>query len=84
MKRFDCFGIGGSDNRARCLIIDRSDCTGCPFYKTAQQFEHDSEQARLTLFRRGREPCIRTIKKWYGGAKFTYTQIMSTRKRESK
>ena len=81
MKRFDCFGIGGSDSRARCLIINRTDCT--PFYKTAQQFEHDSEQARLALFRKGREPYIKTIKHWYGGAKFTYTQIMSTRKRES-
>ena len=81
MKRFDCFGIGGSDSRTRCLIIDRTDCTGCPFYKTAQEFSHDQEQARLMLFRKGLEPRIKTIRKWYGGEKITYSQIMTVERR---
>ena len=78
MKYFDCFACA---NSAACTATSRTDCTGCPFYKTEAQFRTEQQAAAERLSRRGLEPTVKTVRGYYQSGVSYEKQIMSVKRR---
>lgn len=53
MIRSECFGMIERALKYECTVTDRTDCEGCPFYKTREQLHEERRESVKSLTQRG-------------------------------